>query len=72
MTHNHELPGGLTGAIRPLAPEEELSFAAHLRRLDDISRRRRFGLEVSDGFIDRYARSIDWDRAFVLGYFEGG
>ena len=72
MTKSHEIPGGFPGAIRPLAPEERRTLTAHLCRLDNNSRRRRFGLEVSDGFIDRYARSIDWDRAFVLGYFEGG
>lgn len=72
MKQTHELPGGLPGAIRPLVPEESRTLAAHLRRLDNDSRRRRFGLEVGDGFIDRYARNIDWDRAFVLGYFEGG
>lgn len=72
MTQIHELPGDLPGAIRPLAPEEGGALAEHLRRLDSTSRRRRFGLEVGDGFIDRYTTSIDWERAFVLGYFEGG
>lgn len=63
---------GLAGAIRPLMPGEGQILAAHLRRLDNNARRRRFGLDVGDGFIDDYAHRIDWDRAFVLGYFEGG
>ncbi len=68
MTQFDQLPG----AIRPLAPEEGRTLAAHLRRLDTDARRRRFGLEVGDGFIERYAHGIDWQRAFVLGYFEDG
>ena len=72
MTQSHHLPDDLRGAIRSLAPEEGGALAEHLRRLDGTSRRRRFGLAVGDGFIDRYARGIDWQRAFVLGYFEGG
>ncbi|MHA1536970.1 MAG: GNAT family N-acetyltransferase [Alphaproteobacteria bacterium] len=68
MTQTHSLPG----VIRPLLPEERGTFASLLRRLDGNSRRRRFGIEVDDGFIDSHARRIDWDRAFVLGYFEGG
>lgn len=72
MTQTHELPGELPGAIRLLAPAESRTLAEHLRRLDATARRRRFGLEVGDGFIDRYATGIDWERAFVLGYFEGG
>jgi GNAT superfamily N-acetyltransferase len=68
MTQSRQLPG----AIRPLTPEEGGALAEHLRRLDNDARRRRFGLAVGDGFIDGYARGIDWQRAFVLGYFEGG
>ena len=68
MTQTHKLPG----SIRPLTPEDSQTLAAHLRRLDSTARRRRFGLDVNDGFIDRYATGIDWEHAFVLGYFEGG
>lgn len=72
MIQTGDLPGDLPGAIRLLDPREGPALAEHLRRLDGPARRRRFGLEVGDGFIDRYASSIDWERAFVLGYFEAG
>jgi len=68
MTPDQDLPG----MIRPLLPEERGTLASLLLRLDRVSRRRRFGHAVDDDFIESHARRIDWDRAFVLGYFEGG
>ncbi len=59
------------GAIRKLWPGERHLIKDHLLRLDDQSRRARFGLAVSDNYICDYTRAgAAFDgvtHAFILG-----
>lgn len=47
-------------------------FRDHLLRLDDESRRLRFGMPVSDEFISEYAERTSGMNSLVYGYFHGG
>jgi GNAT superfamily N-acetyltransferase len=60
------------GTIRKLWPSETDKFRGHLMRLDADSRRLRFGIPVSDNFIDDYAGRLTGMKALVYGYFLDG
>ena len=50
------------GTFRKLWPTETEKFRDHLLRLDNDTRRMRFGMPVNDKFINEYAaNSQDWD-----------
>ncbi len=51
---------------------ENDKFRDHLLRLDRESRRTRFGMAVSDGFIKDYASSGRDMKCLVYGFFVGG
>ena len=60
------------GVVRRLFPTDLGEFKAHLLRLGPTARRERFGMAVSDDFIEQYA-----DRCFgiddvIYGYVESG
>lgn len=59
-------------AFRRLWPEDAGRLAAHMRRLDDESRRFRFGRAVSDEFLDRYCAETDWLHSILIGYEPDG
>jgi len=72
MPHrNMKLPGH-PGRCRRLRSSDEESFRLHLRRLDGITRRGRFGLAVSEQFLDHYAARTMAGDAVLYGYFEAG
>jgi len=60
------------GSIRKLWPAELEIYRDHLLRLDDKSRRMRFGMSVGDEFITSYASRLNDMRSIVYGYFVGG
>ncbi|MBA4268100.1 MAG: hypothetical protein C0447_01545, partial [Methylobacterium sp.] len=43
------------GEVRRLWPAERDLFKAHLLRLDEVTRRERFGTAVNDDFLENYA-----------------
>jgi len=59
------------GTFRKLWPTETEKFRDHLLRLDNETRRMRFGMPVNDQFIKDYASQVcDWDsvvHAFIVG-----
>jgi GNAT superfamily N-acetyltransferase len=57
------------GTIRKLRPDERGELAAHFKRLDQNSRRMRFGHAVADAFIDAYVAGCDDQSGIVFGYF---
>lgn len=63
--------------IRKLGPADAAAFREHLLRLDGASRSSRFAMEVSDGFLTRYAEgslsggSLE-SGLVVFGRFSGG
>ena len=59
-------------SFRRLWPGDDERVLAHFRRLDDESRRLRFGRAVSDDFLARYCGETDWLRALLLGYVVDG
>jgi GNAT superfamily N-acetyltransferase len=59
-------------SVRRLWPGDGERLLAHFRRLDDDSRRLRFGRPVSDEFLARYCEDTDWLRAIMLGFFADG
>lgn len=60
------------GFIRRLLTSETYLLREHLRRLDSDARHRRFGHDVSDDFINRYAaRGGDFGNV-TFGYFVDG
>jgi RimJ/RimL family protein N-acetyltransferase len=66
---NEEVPFGF---IRRLLLSESYLLKEHLRRLDPEARHRRFGHDVSDDFIARYAsRAGDFGNV-TFGYFVEG
>lgn len=64
------LSGG--GTVRKLWPTEIEKFRDHLLRLDNDSRRMRFGMAVDDAFITAYAERANGMKSVIYGYFEGG
>jgi GNAT superfamily N-acetyltransferase len=58
--------------IRPLLSTEAGAYLAHLVRLDEESRRHRFGRPVADRELARFVASTDWERALVLAHIEDG
>ena len=61
----------LGGSIRKIWPSEREKFLGHLLRLDNSSRRMRFGMMVNDDFIEDYAARTDSLNSLVFGYFVG-
>lgn len=59
-------------SIRLLLPSEYRDYAAHLLRLDPLSRFMRFAGLVSDSALRRHAARVADQRAVVLGYFAEG
>jgi len=60
------------GAIRKIWPGENDKLAAHLLRLDPISRRMRFAGPVSDTFIEQYAETATRLNTVIHGFFADG
>jgi GNAT superfamily N-acetyltransferase len=60
------------GSIRLLLPSENADYAAHLMRLDPLSRFMRFGGLVTDTAVRRHATRVADQRATVLGHFVDG
>jgi RimJ/RimL family protein N-acetyltransferase len=58
--------------IRPLAPSQLYHYQWHLLRLEDRSRRSRFGAPASDAFLRQYGAAIDSSDTLVLGCFVDG
>jgi RimJ/RimL family protein N-acetyltransferase len=59
------------GTIRKLWPTELEKFRDHLMRLDEASRRMRFGMAVDDAFIAAYVERSDMTRSVIYGFFAG-
>jgi RimJ/RimL family protein N-acetyltransferase len=51
---------------------ETEKFRNHLLRLDEYSRRMRFGMAANDAFIESYANRINDMQSLVYGYFVNG
>lgn len=60
------------GTIRKLWSTEIQKFRDHLLRLDEESRRMRFGMAVDNDFIQAYAERADFLKSVIYGYFVGG
>ena len=60
------------GVLRRLHAGDRAAFAAHLRRLDGDSRRDRFGMAVSDAYVERHAGQLFGPGDVVYGFFAGG
>ena len=56
--------------IRELWSMDRSAFRDHLLRLDENSRRLRFGVPVADGFIDDYAKTAFRLNTIIFAYFE--
>ncbi len=54
-----------------LGPQHREQLLQHLLSLDAEDRGRRFMLSASDGYVQRYATGIDFDRGIVMGAFVG-
>jgi RimJ/RimL family protein N-acetyltransferase len=67
-----EAIGDHLGSIRRLLASESYLLAEHLQRLDTDSRRRRFGHDVTDTFIGRYAAHAGDFGNVTFGYFVDG
>ena len=61
-----------THAARRLYRPDLPAFAAHLIRLDPETRYNRFGLQVSDDYLENYAELCFKPGALVYGCFEDG
>jgi GNAT superfamily N-acetyltransferase len=61
-----------TETIRKLRSPEMEKFRDHLLRLDEDSRRTRFGMVVDDSFLEAYAERADPGQTVIYGYFSGG
>jgi GNAT superfamily N-acetyltransferase len=59
-------------SIRLLLPSEYADYAAHLLRLDPLSRFMRFAGLVTEPALRRHAARVADQRAVVLGYFADG
>ncbi|MGL4439823.1 MAG: GNAT family N-acetyltransferase [Bosea sp. (in: a-proteobacteria)] len=63
LTKHHGVSAALTPyAIRRLWPHERDAYVAHLQRLDHGSRIDRFGIQMDDAALQRYA-----DKSFCVG-----
>ncbi len=62
----------IDGTIHKLQTGQNGLLEAHLLRLDDISRRARFGMAVSDTFIRSYVRGIGRFDSLLYAYISGG
>lgn len=72
MPHrNMKLPDR-SGVCRRLRSSDQESLRLHLLRLDSITRRGRFGLAVSEHFLNDYAARTMAGDAVLYGYFEDG
>ncbi|MFA6964579.1 N-acetyltransferase family protein [Bosea sp. (in: a-proteobacteria)] len=60
------------GEVRRLWPAERDLFKAHLLRLDDVTRRERFGTAVNDDFLENYAVTTFGVGGLVYAYIEDG
>jgi RimJ/RimL family protein N-acetyltransferase len=60
------------GTIRKLWATETQKFRDHLLRLDEESRRMRFGMAVDDAFIEAYADRAELLKSVIYGYFVQG
>lgn len=70
MPHRNINISDRTGLCRRLRTSDEESFREHLLRLDTITRRGRFGLAVSEHFLEAYAARTMASEAILYGYFE--
>lgn len=61
----------LGGTIRKQWFTETAKFRDHLLRLEDESRRMRFGMGVSNDFIRRYAEQTSQFQSVIYGFFVG-
>jgi GNAT superfamily N-acetyltransferase len=68
MTHRREE----TGTTRKLFVTEYHKYQDHLLRLDDESRRMRFGMGVGDEFITGYAQRLNDMKSIVYAYIIEG
>ncbi len=68
MTHGREE----TGTTRKLFVTEHHKYRDHLLRLDDESRRMRFGMGVGDEFITGYAQQLNDMKSIVYAYIIEG
>ncbi len=68
MTHRREE----TGTTRKLFVTEYHKYRDHLLRLDDESRRLRFGMAVGDEFITGYAERLNDMKSIVYAYMIEG
>ena len=59
-------------AFRMLARVDTHHFEDHLLRLTNHCRRLRFGGEITDRFLQDYARNVDFTNTVVLGAFVNG
>jgi len=59
------------GTIRKLWSMDRSAFRDHLLRLDEESRRLRFGVPVADDFIDDYAKTAFRLDTIIFAHFEG-
>ena len=66
MSRDDQAPG----AIRKLWSTDRTAFGDHLLRLDDESRRLRFGVPVADSFIDDYAKTAFRLDTIIFAHFE--
>jgi GNAT superfamily N-acetyltransferase len=60
------------GMIRKLWIGERTKYRDHLLRLDDESRRNRFGFVVADELIDAYTSGPTWTGAVIHGFLVDG
>ncbi len=60
------------GVVRRLFPTDLTEFKAHLLRLGPTARRERFGMAVSDDFIEQYANRCFGIDDVIYGYVEDG
>ncbi len=60
------------GYIRRLWPADQGLFRDHLQRLDQDSRHSRYGMAVSDEFLNNYASQCFAHDSVIFGYFVDG
>lgn len=72
MASSEPVAGKASDAIRKLWPTEREAFVAHLLRLDQDTRRNRFGVAVGDDFLTQYARRTFGVGGIVFAYIEDG
>lgn len=62
----------LPGSIRKLSATDRDALLAHLKRLDGVSRRMRFGYPAAETTLERYAAEALNSSGIAYGYFEDG